>query len=270
MVDKDIPGLRNFHQQFLEKTKTLQYEGGLFDFFHDYKYANLSLHHSIFNFRNTTANKSAEEFIQFMLENISNELAEKAALDTKQQSRSYLWYQLRYGRITASHLYEAARCKTVDGVLVEKILGASKPFQSEAMQRGLTLEMKVLKLVAQRKRIAINRCGLIVKKEYPIFGASPDGLSDNSCVEIKCPAKATTVKNYVENGVVKRRYYFQMQLQMMLTGKSNALFCVASPNFEQEKQIDIYTVPFNEDECKEMMSVAENFWKMHIFPNLFK
>nr|CAI5852093.1 unnamed protein product [Callosobruchus analis] len=27
---------------------------------------------------------------------------------------------MRYGRITASHLYEAVRCKTADRVLVEK------------------------------------------------------------------------------------------------------------------------------------------------------
>ena len=39
--------------------------------------------------------------------------------DTVLQSKTTSWYKVRYGRITASRLYEASRCKTSDGSLSE-------------------------------------------------------------------------------------------------------------------------------------------------------
>lgn len=50
----------------------------------------------------------------------------KLEASTRQQSDSPQWHNMRYGRITASILYEAARCKTA-GTLVENIMGATPP-----------------------------------------------------------------------------------------------------------------------------------------------
>lgn len=38
---------------------------------------------------------------------------------TRNQSDSPLWHEMRYGRITASKIYECSRCLTTEGSLVE-------------------------------------------------------------------------------------------------------------------------------------------------------
>lgn len=268
LVDKDIPPLQDFGGRFLQKVKTLNSNGGLFDFYKENIFECLSTYHSKIMFNSLAGDKSADNFLSYMKTIMTAERCNEAVVATESQSKSSLWFDLRYGRVTASHLYEVARCKTVDGVLIEKILGALKPFQTEATKRGLLLEDKVLQVVSQKKNIKIKKCGLLLKKEFPIFGASPDGLSENYCVEVKCPSKEKTVQNYIKDNTINRRYYFQMQLQMLLSNKKEALFCVASPEFETNHNVDIYNVTFNKEECEGIMISAESFWKLHVFPNI--
>nr|CAI5827905.1 unnamed protein product [Callosobruchus analis] len=82
--------------------------------------------------------------------------------------------------------FDMQLCKTADGVLVEKILGAVEPFQSDAMQRGLLLEKEVLQILCKKRNNL--KSGLVISKSHPIFDASPDGLSREFCIEIKCPS----------------------------------------------------------------------------------
>lgn len=55
----------------------------------------------------------------------------------------YIWYELRYARITASKAYEAAHCKVMGGALTEAITRASKLKDTDAMKRGRLLESEV-------------------------------------------------------------------------------------------------------------------------------
>ncbi|GBP79691.1 hypothetical protein EVAR_55827_1 [Eumeta japonica] len=69
----------------------------------------------------------------------SRALIEKVKEETIEQSKSNLWFELRYGRITASKAYEVSRCKTADGTLVSLILGGKIP-ETKHMKRGRVLE----------------------------------------------------------------------------------------------------------------------------------
>lgn len=60
-----------------------------------------------------------------------------------------------------------------------------------------------------------------------------------------------------------------MQLQMCLCNKQFALFCVASPNFESTREVNIIEVPYVQDELDIVMEAAQNFWKTAIFPKLY-
>lgn len=56
-------------------------------------------------------------------------------LKTTDQANNVLWFDLRYGRITASKIHEATRCKHADGILlVKQILGCSKVKLTAAME----------------------------------------------------------------------------------------------------------------------------------------
>ncbi|KAJ8966271.1 hypothetical protein NQ314_003639 [Rhamnusium bicolor] len=89
----------------------------------------------------------------------------------------------------------ATRCST-EGVLVESIFGATSMTETSAMRRGLMLEEKVLKIVGKKYNTMFKKSGLILCKEYPVLGASPDGISEKYVVEIKCPVKKDIKKLY--------------------------------------------------------------------------
>lgn len=122
---------------------------------------------------------------------------------------------MRFGRITASKIYEAAKCKTAEGSLLESIMGAQKAFETRATSRGKELEPEVIKEVEKIKKIKIKKVGLLLCSEYPVFGASPDGISEDYCVEIKCPFKDKSVDRYIKDNVIAKKYYFQLQMQML-------------------------------------------------------
>ncbi|KAJ8915706.1 hypothetical protein NQ315_000640 [Exocentrus adspersus] len=73
---------------------------------------------------------------------MKTELILEVERNTRKQSDSIIWQEMRYGRITASKAYNATRCKVLDGCLVESILGA-KLIQTKAMMRGLELEIEI-------------------------------------------------------------------------------------------------------------------------------
>ncbi|KAI8426145.1 hypothetical protein MSG28_005094 [Choristoneura fumiferana] len=66
---------------------------------------------------------------------------------TRGQNKSSLWYEMRYGRITASKAHEVSVCHTPDGSLVATIMGAKVP-DTAAMKRGRNLEHSVRKTPA--------------------------------------------------------------------------------------------------------------------------
>ncbi|CAL1672660.1 unnamed protein product [Lasius platythorax] len=78
----------------------------------------------------------------------------------RSQSDTFTWHELRYGRITALRVYETAHCKTLNGSLVQQIIGASKVFHSQAMERGKRLEKEVLLEIKKITELKFQDCGL--------------------------------------------------------------------------------------------------------------
>jgi len=115
----------------------------------------LSLHYLLLKYckNSDQDNQNADSFLLFAKQHISSNLCIQAAKATKEQSSCPLWYELRYGRITASTIYEAANCKTSNGSYVERIIGAVKLIETEAMRRGRNLEQEVLQEVEKKVKI---------------------------------------------------------------------------------------------------------------------
>lgn len=133
----------------------------------------LSLHQMLINFCETKKS-TADEFIEFASSEMTYELCQEAEIKTRDQSNNVLWYELRYGRITASKLYEAAHCKTNDGSFVHTVIGAAKVFDTKEMQRGRILEEKVLEVAVKQLKTSYRDSGFVLQPRYPILGASPD------------------------------------------------------------------------------------------------
>lgn len=213
----------------------------------------------------------ASEFLNFCRSQMSEAACLEAETQTVMQSKNSLWYELRYARITASKAYDAAHCQTFTGTLLENILGASKFKVTEAMQRGISLESQVLREVENKLKIKFKNCGLLLSSDYPFIGASPDGVSNEAVVEIKCPSSEKTLKRYIKaNNKITAKYAAQVQMQMMLFKKNECFFCVASPDFERTKNVNIINVTYDAEYCKTLLEKCELFWYHAVFPALLK
>jgi hypothetical protein len=136
------------------------------------------------------------------------------------------------------------------------------------MKRGLQLEDPIRKLLKCKYGL-VQKCGIYLSKDYPIFGASPDGINATHIFEIKCPSKAKTVKNYVSaNSTLKPKVLAQMHLQMKLSNKNKGILIVAAPDFEDSNQYNTYEVQFNESYFQNLIQKATEFWKKAIFPKI--
>ena len=191
---------------------------------------------------------------------IANEL-------TVEQADTNIWHDLRIGRITASRLHETTRCTMTRGSLVDKFMGKKSGF-SFAMARGTILEEFVFEEV-KKEYPGLQRAGLMMNHNvHPFFAASPDGYHNDFVLEIKCPNTQNTYNTYIDVNKLSRKYFAQIQLQMMITGKTKALLAVAALDFEKTRNIEKIWIPFEEDYMKEMIEQAEEFYEKAIFPAL--
>lgn len=225
----------------------------------------LSMHH----LQSTSKATNPSDFVEYCKLIMTADACEEAAIATLEQSDCPLWYELRYGRITASKAYDAAHCNTLDGTLTQTILGASKLRDTDAMKRGRLLESSVLKEVEKIYKIRINKCGLKLNSAYPIMGASPDGESSVYSIEIKCPTSGKATRRYISSGnKVTAKYMAQVQLQMHFSNKLKALFCVAHTDFETTKKVPILEVNYDKQLCENLLEKCNIFWNKAIFPKL--
>ena len=175
---------------------------------------------------------------------------------TTQQGDSEVWLEQRKCRITASNFHRVfTRANTIKAnptespkALVETILGLKKTPDTKALRHGKALEphskRKYIHAVVKHKhkKFSSNAVGLVLLKNYPYIGASPDMEIECECcglglVEIKFPYSILDQQPSSDNlPYLKNRtdeygttlttelahntaYYFQIQGQMAVTGR---------------------------------------------------
>jgi hypothetical protein len=223
----------------------------------------LSMHQLVLKYKE----KSCETFLEKIV--LSNETIAKIEEETREQHQNSLWFELCNGRITASRAFEFSRCKKNDGSLIALIMGGSIP-DTSAMKRGRILENEVRKTVSNILGKKIKKCGLMLSKEYPMIAGSPDGICEDSIIEIKCPTSVKTYQNYVNNGKPTEKFNTQMQMQMYLTGLQNGYFCVADSNYSTNKNVEIINVAFDDTYVSDFLKLLVGLWKENVYPLLYQ
>ncbi|XP_076664263.1 uncharacterized protein LOC143375179 [Andrena cerasifolii] len=228
----------------------------------------LSIHQLMFSFPDIK--DSADDFLKHAEENMSEDLCKEGERNTQDQSNNVLWHELKFGRITASNIYESSRCQTVDGNLVHRIIGVAKVYDNKHMERGRKLEDAVIAEIQKTLKLQIKKSGIILKPSIPVLGASPDSIGSDFILEIKCPSSEKTVADYLPNGNISKKCKGQINLQMLAAGKSKGLFVVADPEFETNKQFKYLWLDYDAHFTNTMIERALNFWKQNIFPILLQ
>lgn len=263
-VDDDIL------KQFIEMGKITNKNAGVILYSTENRMkATIYIDHLVISFleSNDEADFTAKNFLAYCSQEMTADRCSKVCEETRDQNSKAEWYYQRFGRITASKLFETSRCDTKDGSLVAVLLGARKFKGNAATKRGNRLENEVFQLL-KRKYFDIQKCGIVLRSDLPNFGASPDGINDTFAFEIKCPTTAETVKNYVLDGALRDKVYYQMQLQMCLCGKRKGILCVADPAFVSNHLISEYEVHLDEIKLKQVLKASNIFWENVIFKNL--
>lgn len=151
------------------------------------------------------------------------------------QQRTPEWYEARRGRFTASDIIDIlgkkgfgeTGKKRVIQKAYEQVYGISEEdqFISWDMRRGIELEPIAFLAFQERKELEFSSV-----REASFYtnglhaGASPDGLVDKDGVlEIKCPSSDVFFLLQC-TGDINPKYYAQMQMQMLCTGRSKAYY----------------------------------------------
>lgn len=177
-----------------------------------------------------------------------------------QDQRSYGWYKARLGMFTASQI---AKLMTASKKKDEMFGDTAKTYialvamerkvkerwddmtdderdnfirheypSNNAMDWGTYHEEFARTAFEFDRGVTVTQFGSCIREEMPFVSASPDGWieEENAIIEIKCP-KMDTFGRYVMNVVdgaslkaEKADYYWQMMLQMWITGASYGYF----------------------------------------------
>jgi len=150
------------------------------------------------------------------------------------EQRTADWHNARLGKFTASEIHKLMGIKGLGETgktyafekAIEQLYGqVEENFVSYDMERGIELEplaFNKFKEIKSLEFLEVETCGFFDLTD--ISGASPDGIvSDGAVLEIKCP-KAGTFFKLVSDGEIDKKYFYQMQHQMMCTGKNKAYF----------------------------------------------
>lgn len=164
------------------------------------------------------------------------------------------WRLQRCGLATASRFADVmATVKTGESadrrnyraqLVCERLTGKPvETYSNRAMLVGTEREPDARALYQVRTRRLVDEAGF-VRIEGMAAGASPDGLiGDDGLLEIKCPNPATHI-DYLRLpvGECPKAYFWQVQGQMLATGRAWCDFVSYHPEFPGELQIVIRRV----------------------------
>ena len=146
------------------------------------------------------------------------------------EQRTEMWYKMRMNMITASEAYMALRHNIKQYILKKCGLG-NKFTGNTATRWGQQYEDVAIMIYEKYTKKKVTEFGLIQHPKLSIFGASPDGITDDGrMLEIKCPYSRKLT------GEPLHHYWIQTQIQLEVCNLSKCDFfeCVIKEfnNFE--------------------------------------
>jgi len=178
------------------------------------------------------------------------------------------WLMDRCGAFTASRAGDlmartksgpsASRAALLAQLAVERITGQPvEGYRNAAMERGMELEAEGRDAYSFATGNAVQECGFISHPTLPYCGASPDGLIDpDGLVEIKCPANMARHLDALRDGSNAKEYRWQLQHQLMVTGRKWVDIVSYDPRYPSHLQLAIVRVLRDQESIDELMEAV--------------
>lgn len=182
------------------------------------------------------------------------------------------WMAARAGKFTASRASDlmaktrsgpsASRANLLALLAVERLTGECVPtYTNGAMQRGIELEAEARDAYAFTRLATVEEAGFVPCDFLPNTGCSPDGLvGDEGLIEIKCPASMQKHLEALRSGAHAVEYRWQLQHQLMVTGRQWVDAVSYDPRFPEHLQLAVTRVDRDEAaiaELREAIRVAD-------------
>ena len=160
------------------------------------------------------------------------------------EQRSTAWFNQRKGRVTGSNVAAILGddpYRTADDVLramVRDYHGVESEFpDNPAMAWGRSNEANAIGLLELETGLEVQKCGFFPYEDW--LGASPDGLiGDDTILEFKCPYGIRNKPAPVPfKWLDQTHYYGQIQIEMLASGRTKAIFAQWTPNGEYVEHV---------------------------------
>lgn len=175
------------------------------------------------------------------------------------------WLAKRAGKFTASRADKlmaklrdgkpaASRGELLATLAVERLTGQCvQTYQNAAMARGQELEAEARDAYSFHAGVAVDEAGFIPMDALPNTGCSPDGLvGADGMLEIKCPANPEKHIEALRRGAHAAEYRWQLQHQLMVTGRQWVDAVSYDPRFPDGLQLAIKRVMRDEAAIAEL------------------
>ena len=180
----------------------------------------------------------------------TSQLTQSLTQDTSQRTNQ--WFQARLGHVTASRVSDAiagkdtaTRRNYLVQLVAERLTGQQQEsFTNSAMQWGTETE-PLARVAYQAVHDWVEEVGFIKHPTIEWFGASPDGLTGDGLIEIKCPNTSTHL-DWRLDGVVPKKHQPQMLAQLACTGRKWVDFVSFDPRLPEKLQL--FVVRFQPDQ----------------------
>ncbi|XP_049268020.1 uncharacterized protein LOC125756983 [Rhipicephalus sanguineus] len=235
-------------------------------------------------------------FANYWAQQVRLTAAERAKIctNTVGQSNNPLRQAERTGRLTASNFYRILRCIKPEGLVRDILyprkkenLGPSDPRLYGLRNEAVAVESYRTIMRLYDKDIEVYETGLHVHETYAFIAASPDRLvrdgAETGLLEVKCPASKagqtiteacqdkTFCAKLVDGSPTLKRdhpYFFQIQGQLAVTGKTWCDFVVWTNRSELHLSTFVERIYFDEDVWCEILQALIYFYKAAIIPEL--
>lgn len=140
------------------------------------------------------------------------------------------WFDIKRGKFSASQVvdlcrgprgdYTAAREDYIMTVVLEILTGKTEEtFQSQDMLNGKEWENEARTAYQIKTGLFVDTVGFEEHPLIPRLGCSPDGeIETDGGMEIKCPKAKEHYRN-LSGGKIQRGYLYQIQCNMLCTGR---------------------------------------------------
>ncbi|WP_405349198.1 MULTISPECIES: lambda-exonuclease family protein [Ruminobacter] len=204
-------------------------------------------------------------------DNMINAVLASSAVEVSLEQRSPEWLAWRKDGITATEAVIVARGehfgKTEADLFDEKIGKViPKNVSNKYIQRGVLYEDSVLSFFATNRNVSVKHSGCYQNKVLPFLKCSLDGecnLNGKSIdLEVKCLAQQSFTE-LLEQGIsseIYRKYWVQIQYQMLVTGYRQAFLCCALVDDDGMKKYQEFFIQRDENYLRTLLTKVINFW----------